>query len=158
MKKLLALLLAALMLCGCLSALAEAPDMEHSYCNPLNLEFVDVRPGGGQTFSAEAPVLDMGGSNSPLTMLEKETWTEADGRSMVRMGGGQKIQENAFRTTADIFVYQISDGTLVMHASGSMSYNDEYGACWTSTDYINWEYHEMNRCVTAPTFVELNGK
>ena len=159
MKKLFALLLAALMLCSAVSALAEAPDMEHSYCNPLNLEFVDVLPGGGQTFNAEAPVLDaVNGSMAPMSMLEKETWTEADGRSMVRMGGGQKIQENAFRTTADIFVYQISDGTLVMHASGSMRYNDTYGACWTSTDYINWEYHEMNRCVTAPTFVELNGK
>ncbi len=158
MKKLFALLLTAVMLCSAVSALA-GPDMEHSYCNPLNLDFVDVLPGES-SFDPEPPVLSTDGSSGSGVgdMLAKETWTEADGRMMIFQGGGQKIQENAFRTTADIFVYQISDGTLVMHASGSMQNEDTYGACWTSTDYVHWDYHQMNRCVTAPTFMELNGK
>ena len=145
---------AVLMLGNCMSVLAAAPDMEHSYCNPLNLDFVDVRPGKTK-LEKKAPSISGTGA---MNMLAKENWDEADGRCMMGFGGGQTIQENSFRTTADVFVYQISDGTYVMHASGGMNDNNKYGACWTSKDYINWEYHEMNMGVTAPTFVELNGR
>lgn len=152
MKKFFAILLSAIMLCA--STAFAAPDMANSYCNPLDLEYVDVRTGSS-TYSEEFPNISI---DSALKLLEKENWVASDGRSMVRLGGGTKIQENAFRTTADIYVQQIADGTLVMHASGSMQKNGEYGGCWTSKDYINWEYHDMNLCVTAPTFVEIGDK
>ena len=89
MKKLFALLLAALMLCGTVSALA-APDMEHSYCNPLNLDFVDVRAGGGQTFNAEAPALDMGGSVKTYSLS-----LHSAGTHTVTIGGAQYTFTNA---------------------------------------------------------------
>ena len=154
-RRITVLTLLVMMMCPGPSVLAQDYDMEHSYCNPLDLEFVDVLVGGKEKFDKEAPHLSAAGA---LKLLDKETWDEADGRGMTAYGGGQKIRENSFRTTADVFVYQISDGTLVMHASSSMQKDNKYGACWTSTDYVNWEYHEMNRGVTAPTFMELNGR
>lgn len=154
MKKIITMLLTAGVILTMAVPAFAAPDMEHSYCNPLNLDFVDVRTGK-EKMEKNAPNVSAAGANS---LLEKEVWDEADGRAMMAFGEGQSIQENAFRTTADVFVYQISDGTLVMHASNSMNNDAKYGACWTSTDYVNWEYHQMNLGVTAPTFMEQNGK
>lgn len=155
MKKMLAILLAAILLCSC-TALAEKPDMANSYCNPLNLAHVDVR-AGSTTQPTDFPDLT-GDAEKANNWLNTEVWTASMGRSMLKLGGGTAVQENAYRTTADIFVYQLKDGTLVMHASDDMLQNGSFGACWTSTDYLNWEYHEMNLCVTAPTFIEIGDK
>ena len=47
---------------------------------------------------------------------------------------------------------------VYLHVSNSMQNNDTYGACWSSTDYVNWEYHQMNMGVTAPAFVQVGDK
>ena len=101
-------------------------------------------------------VLDAGRVNERLA---KETWTVADGRAMVNSTAGfTRLSENSYRTTADIFAYQVPDGTIYLHVSNSMQNNDTYGACWSSTDYIHWEYHQMNMGVTAPGFVQIGDK
>ncbi len=155
MKKSISILVVLMMLLSSVVAMAEAPDMAHSYCNPINLPVVDVRTGAN-TMSSEINAMDATRINQTL---EKEILTVADGRSLVRAASGiAGMQVNSFRTTADIFGYQTSDGTIWLHASGSMQNNDQYGACWSSTDYVNWEYHPMNLCVTAPTFVQIGDK
>lgn len=156
MKKLTGLLAVVLAFAMMGSALAEAPDMSLSYCNPLNLPNVDVASNLSEMPESSDGVLDATSINERLAL---DTWTVADGRSLVRSTGGfTRFSENNYRTTADIFAYQISDGTVYLHVSNSMQNNDTYGACWSSTDYVNWEYHQMNLGVTAPTFVEIGDK
>lgn len=156
MKKLTGLLAVLLAFAMLGSAVAEAPDMSLSYCNPLDLPYVDVASNLSEMPETSDGILDATSINERLAL---DTWTVADGRSLVRSTSGfTRFSENNYRTTADIFAYQVDDGTVYLHVSNSMQNNDTYGACWSSTDYVNWEYHQMNLGVTAPTFVEIGDK
>ena len=156
MKKLFCLLLALTLGAMGAAAMAEGLDMSQTYCNPLNLPVMDV-----STMLSEMPgsldgLLDATSINETLA---KDTLTAADARSLVRSTGamGNLIEDNA-RTAADVFAYQVSDGTIYLYATGNMQDEATYGACWSTTDYINWEYHQMNLGVVAPTFVQVGEK
>ena len=143
------LITAVFVMGNCISALA-GPDIENSYCNPLSLDYVHGWGGGGRKagkLDRKPPEITAAGANN---FLSKEKWTEVEGRMMQVLGKGQTVSEpGGSRGAGDPFVYQISDGTIVMHVSGM---------CWTTTDYIHWEAHEQNVGLGAPTFMELNGK
>ena len=85
MKKLTGLLAVVLAFAMMGSALAEAPDMSLSYCNPLNLPNVDVASNLSEMPESSDGVLDATSINERLAL---DTWTVADGRSLVRSTGG----------------------------------------------------------------------
>lgn len=156
MKKLAALLVIVLALSLSGAALAEAPDMSMTYCNPLNLPVIDVSTRLSEMPESSDGILDATSVNETLSL---ETMAPANARSLVRSTGALgSLREDYTRTIADVFVYQVSDGTIYLYATGNMQDDATYGACWSTTDYINWEYHQMNLGVVAPTFVQIGEK
>ena len=153
MKKILRIqlvfaIVAVLLLSSCLTVMAGSSDIEDSYCNPLNLPNMHGGSDGKKAKFKDKKEPELSGAGA-RKLLEKENWAEDEGRLMQIFGKGEKLNEAGHRGAGDPFVLQISDGTYVMHVSG---------ICWTSTDLIHWEPHELNVSVGAPTFLELNGK
>ena len=158
MKKGLSFLMALMLSATGIAASAEGLDMSQTYCNPLSLQYMDVRNTIQEMPESIDGALDATSLNETLA---KESFAVGDGTSLI-FGSGMRalprLTENAYRTVADIFAYQVSDGTVYLHVSNSMLNDAEYGACWSSTDYVNWEYHQMNLGVTAPGFVQVGEK
>ncbi|NHC12983.1 family 43 glycosylhydrolase [Motilibacter deserti] len=133
---------------------ATAPvDMSKTYVNPINLPWMEVR-----RTPSTLPATDAGiNSTQMLPILAKEQWVEADGRNLVGRArtGFRVLSENAFRTVADFSAVNW-DGTIWLYLSGSMQNSNRW--VFSTTDYINWQMHEMNIGPTAPTAVRVNGK
>lgn len=128
-------------------------DMSRTYVNPLNLPNIEVRTNT----SAMAPT-DAGIANSTtmLPILAKETWVEADGRTLSGRAktGFRALTENRYRTMADFSPVNY-DGTIYLYCSGNLQTNR---ALYSTRDYRTWQYQEMNLGVTAPTAVRAGGK
>ena len=128
-------------------------DMSRTYVNPLNLPNIEV----ATNTSAMAPT-DAGIANSTtmLPILAKDTWVEADGRTLSGRAktGFRALTENRYRTMADFSPVNY-DGTIYLYCSGNLQTNR---ALYSTRDYRTWQYQEMNLGVTAPTAVRAGGK
>jgi xylan 1,4-beta-xylosidase len=128
-------------------------DMSRTYVNPLNLPNIEV----ATNTSAMAPT-DAGIANSTtmLPILAKDTWVEADGRTLSGRAktGFRALTENRYRTMADFSPVNY-DGTIYLYCSGNLQTNR---ALYSTRDYRTWQYQEMNLGVTAPTAVRVAGK
>jgi xylan 1,4-beta-xylosidase len=130
-----------------------AIDMSRTYVNPLNLPNIEVRTNT----SAMAPTdAGLGNSAQMLPILAKETWVEADGRNLSgrAKAGFRALTENRYRTMADFSPVNY-DGTIYLYCSGNLQTNR---ALYSTTDYLTWQYQEMNLGVTAPTAVRVGRK
>lgn len=130
-------------------------DMSKTYVNPINLPNIEVRTG-----RSAMPTTDAGIANSTgiRPILAKETWVEADGRDLLGRSktGFRLVTENAFRAMADFSAVNY-DGTIYLYCSGKVA-NGGDRALYSTRDYRNWNHHEMNVSVVAPTAVRAHGK
>lgn len=135
----------------------ENVDMTKTYVNPVNLPFLDVGARPSTMPASDAGVAAV--TPAMRATLAKERWLPADGRSMVRQAktGFALATENSSRTAAD-FSPILVDDTIYLYASGSMLGDTGNINAWSTKDYINWEFHEMNIGATAPTVVKVGAK
>ena len=131
--------------------LTKGVNMAHTYVNPVALPFMEVATAGiSQMPPTDAGIAD---STALLPFLAKTSWTAADGRSMLRAGaaGFKQLGENYYRACAD-FTAVNYDGTVWLYCSGNLVDNRNI---YSTRDYVNWQYHEMNVGVGAPTAVRI---
>jgi hypothetical protein len=128
-------------------------DMSRTYANPLNLPNIEVRTNTSTMAPTDA---GLGNTAQILPILAKETWVEADGRTLSQRAkaGFRNLTENRYRTMADLSPVNY-DGTIYLYCSGNLQTNR---ALYSTTDYLTWKYEEMNLGVTAPTAVRVGEK
>lgn len=131
-------------------------DMSKTYANPINLPNMEVRNSLSAMPPTEAGIAD---SRAMVSILAKEKWVEADGRDLLgrSKSGFRLITENAFRAIADFSAVSY-DGTIYLYCSGRVQNPNGDRTLYSTRDYRNWESHEMNLGVVAPTAVRVLGK
>lgn len=135
-------------------------DISRTYCNPLplpNLELRNGQPAEGEWF-AETPASEEDidfGIEKAQEYLAMDTWTDAEGRAMVRVGNVPLPSEHNFRTAADPTALFVDD-TCYLYATGDCGSNNLN--CWTTKDFITWEYQDVGFGVTAPSVIQIGDK
>lgn len=137
-------------------AIRSSVDMSKTYVNPIGLPNIEVRNSLSEMPPTDRGIADSAGMSA---ILAKETWVEADGRGLLGRSktGFRLVTENAFRAIADFSAVNY-DGTIYLYCSGKVQNPDGERSLYSTKDYRNWEYHEMNVGVVAPTAVRALGK